>query len=194
MTPISFLCGSGLYCPLCGCFWLSPLPALLPKLLRYPEMGTGGQTARLEIEETSTCPLGESGHGKGGSAQEESWSGCGAGSPGFCLGPAARSLCVICQFPPLSGPQCPPQGQSAGSPGFLPVLRNLQAFDIQVPSGHSNRVGWLGVGISPTFSSLGFAGIDCAERLADRLWTRRRLWFPTERASCSWDRRQVKGH
>lgn len=33
------------------------------------------------------------------------------------------------------------------------------------------------VGVSPASSSLGSTGIDCVEKPADRLWTRKRLWF-----------------
>lgn len=39
------------------------------------------------------------------------------------------------------------------------------------------------MGISPAFSSLGLAGIDCAERPAHSPWARKRLWFLTDRAA-----------
>lgn len=39
------------------------------------------------------------------------------------------------------------------------------------------------MGISPAFSSLGSAGIDCAERPAHSPWARKRLWFLTDRAA-----------
>lgn len=67
--------------------------------------------------------------------------------------------CVLLPSLPLLN-QCPHQGQSAGSPSFSPVLKSLWAFDVQVLSGHSNEVSWLGVEISSAFSSLGSAGID----------------------------------
>lgn len=63
-------------------------------------VGVGGQTARLEVQEISTCFLVKCGHGKVFPAQEESGPGCRAGSPGFCPAPTTGSPCVICQFPP----------------------------------------------------------------------------------------------
>lgn len=99
--------------------------------------------------------------------------------------------CVLLPSPPSLN-QCPHQGQSAGSPGFCPVLRSLWAFDVQVLSGHSNEVGWLVRRLLQLF--LAWALLELM------VWSSLQTNSDKEETAVSnwqnllWERRQMKGH